>query len=179
MEVGERLFAQNGYGGTSIADIAKAADVAVGSVYRLFPDKPSLLAALHKRVEDRFIAVMIDAWASVEPYDQKFGPLISALLSEAERVQDIMPLYAMTKDMIGIGDYVPGSAMIATMNKLYSEGVKARAFREIPSGILGPLAHSMVEGGMRAWMLAPTRDNRLRVKEHLLKVFERAFLVSS
>ncbi len=176
LSVAERLFAEHGYGGTSIADIAKAADVAVGSVYRLFPDKASLLAALHQRMEQRFIDAMTSAWNSVEGYSDKFAPLIAALLREAERVQEIMPLYTLTKDMIGTQDYVPGALMVKAIEDLYSRGVEAGVYRSVPTGIVGPLAHSMVEGGMRAWMMKPTRAARKRVQSELTEVFERAFL---
>jgi len=176
MEVGERLFATNGYSGTSIADIARAADVAVGSVYRLFPDKPSLLAALHGRMEQRFIRVMTQAWNSVDAFDDKFEPLIDALLTEAERTRETMPLYALTKDMIGTAEYVPGAQMIEAIETLYRGGAEAGSFRPVPRGILGPLAHAMVEGGMRAWMMNPTKANQTHVKAELLAIFEKAFL---
>ncbi|MEM9898930.1 MAG: helix-turn-helix domain-containing protein [Pseudomonadota bacterium] len=179
MEAGESLFAERGYAGTSIADIAKEANVAVGSIYRLFPDKPSLLAALHQRMERQFIAVMTDAWHSVEPYEDKFEPLIQALLSEALRLREIMPLYSMTKDMIGAGGYVPGAEMMETIETFYNAGVRVGAFRPIPNGILGPLAHSMVEGGMRALMMKPTAKHQNSVQSELLEVFQKAFLTSS
>lgn len=41
-----RLFANHGYGGTTIDDIAKAADVTVGTIYRYFRDKQALLRAI-------------------------------------------------------------------------------------------------------------------------------------
>lgn len=176
MEAGEQLFAQRGFGNTSIADIARAAKVAVGSVYRLFPDKSSLLAALHRRMEQRFVDVMTEAWRSVDAYPAKFNPLIGALLGQAEAVRDIMPLYVMTKDMVGCDSYVPGENMIEAIEALYAEGVAAGAYRPVRPGVLGPLAHGMVEGAMRAWMMRPTRRNRDQVQAELLKVFERAFL---
>lgn len=41
-----RLFAERGFDGTTIEDIAHAARVTVGTVYRYFPDKAGLLAEL-------------------------------------------------------------------------------------------------------------------------------------
>jgi len=48
------LFAERGYGGATIEDIARAAAVTVGTVYRYFTDKSELLASL------------VD-WAAAEP----------------------------------------------------------------------------------------------------------------
>lgn len=41
-----RLFAKHGFGGTTIEDVARAANVTVGTVYRYFRDKDALLADL-------------------------------------------------------------------------------------------------------------------------------------
>ncbi|MFN0177748.1 MAG: TetR/AcrR family transcriptional regulator [Gemmatimonadales bacterium] len=41
-----RLFAERGFGGTKIEDVALAANVTVGTVYRYFRDKDALLADL-------------------------------------------------------------------------------------------------------------------------------------
>lgn len=50
-----KLFAVHGYGGTTIEDIARAAGVTVGTIYRYFKDKEALLHAI---VE----------WAAAEPF---------------------------------------------------------------------------------------------------------------
>jgi AcrR family transcriptional regulator len=41
-----RLFIERGYDETTMADIARDADVAVGSIYKRFPDKNSILSAI-------------------------------------------------------------------------------------------------------------------------------------
>ncbi len=40
------LFAERGFGGTTMEDVAKAAGVTVGTLYRYLPDKDGLLTAL-------------------------------------------------------------------------------------------------------------------------------------
>lgn len=46
------LFAQRGFGGTTMEDVARAAGVTVGTVYRYLPDKDGLLAALGEWVTE-------------------------------------------------------------------------------------------------------------------------------
>jgi AcrR family transcriptional regulator len=41
-----RLFAENGYGATTISDIARAAGVAVQTVYSAVGGKPALIGAV-------------------------------------------------------------------------------------------------------------------------------------
>jgi AcrR family transcriptional regulator len=45
-EAALRHFAERGFSGTKIDDIARAANVTVGTVYRYFPDKQALLGSL-------------------------------------------------------------------------------------------------------------------------------------
>ncbi len=177
MIAGERLFAANGYTPTSMAEIANEADVAVGTVYRLFPDKPSLLAALHAAMEDRFIAAMQEGWTREAAYADRFGSMLDALFEEANAVHEIMPLYAMTHDMIGAADYVPGARMIEAIDAMYAEGVKAGAYRKLAKGLVAPLAHAMVEGGMRAFMARPSTKWRRKIVAEMSVLFDLAFVV--
>jgi AcrR family transcriptional regulator len=48
-----RLVASEGYAGASVASVARAAGVAVGSVYRHFPSKAELLAEVFRRASAR------------------------------------------------------------------------------------------------------------------------------
>ena len=176
MAVGERLFAAKGYTNTSMAEIAREADVAVGTLYRLFPDKPSLLAALHEAMEDRFIEAMTIGWHREDAYAKRFGPMLEALFLEAHKVRETMPLYAMTRDMIGAADYQPGARMIESIETMYAQGVAAGAYHKLPDGLVGPLAHAMVEGGMRAFLIDPTGKRQAQIIEEMTAVFRRSFV---
>ena len=178
MAAGERLFAAKGYTNTSMAEIARDADVAVGTLYRLFPDKPSLLAALHEAMEDRFIEAMTAGWHQEDGYAKRFGPMLEALFLEAHKVREIMPLYAMTRDMIGAADYLPGARMIQAIETMYAKGIAAGAYHKLSNGLVGPLAHAMVEGGMRAFLVDPTRERQAQIIEEMTAVFRRSFVVA-
>ncbi len=54
METAEHLFAQNGFAQTSVADIAKAAEFGVGTLYKYFNDKETLFHSLIEYRMDRF-----------------------------------------------------------------------------------------------------------------------------
>jgi AcrR family transcriptional regulator len=66
------LFAQDGYEGASIGDVARAAGVGVGTVYHHFADKRALLLELL----DRDIAA-----THIQLVDDRGGPLVRALRS--------------------------------------------------------------------------------------------------
>jgi AcrR family transcriptional regulator len=158
MACAEVLFCARGYQNTSMADIAGAADVAVGTLYRQFPDKLSLLAALHRAMEAKFIAVMETGWRSGETYPEKFEAMIGAIFNQAQSSLTIMPLYNLTTDLVSVDGYTPGKAMIEAIMAQYKEGVVVGALKDLDLTLVAASAHGMVEGAMKAWAANPTPD---------------------
>ena len=173
---GERLFAGQGYSGTTMAEIAAEAGVAVGTLYRLFPDKRALLEALHVRMEDRFIEATNAGWEAGSDGASRLDAMAARLLAEAEHQRAAMPLYTLTRDMIVSDDYQPGARLIAVIRGLYQTGVRAGHFHRHDPDAAAAIAHGIIEGGMRAAMGAGTPSARARVLCDLQAVFRRAFL---
>ncbi len=62
-----QLFADHGYGATSVADLLRVADANSGSLYHAFPAKQDVLIAVLKRhFEGIFPNVLEPAWSGVE-----------------------------------------------------------------------------------------------------------------
>jgi AcrR family transcriptional regulator len=157
------LFVQQGYEKTSIAEIAKEANVAVGSVYRQFPDKIALLSMLHFELEKHLIETMEAAWDCGLPYRDRFKPMFAALLSALTSRHAILPLMAMTKELAGQENYKPGQAMIEAIARMYEEGIRAGELRPYPMQFLPSILHGMVNGGLSAWAENPTRLNEKKI----------------
>ncbi|MDQ0945945.1 TetR/AcrR family transcriptional regulator [Streptomyces sp. V1I1] len=69
MRTAIRAFAERGYYGTSTMDVAKAAGISQGYLYRLFPDKEALFAALIGYCSMRLREAAATTVASVESTD--------------------------------------------------------------------------------------------------------------
>lgn len=171
----ERLFAERGYGATSIADIAAAADVAVGTVYRFFPDKPALLAGVHRRVEQRFIEAMASGWSSAERFEQRFAPMVAALFDEAARSREVVAILAMARDLPGGAGSPPGAAFVHVIADMYHQGQEAGAYSEGEPAVVAAIAYGMVEGAMRH-LMAHGPEVRGSVEPALVAALEAAFL---
>ena len=152
-----RLFAQQGYETTSIAAIAGDAGVAVGSVYRQFSDKVAVLSALHHDLEHDLITVMETVWAQDLPYPDRFRPMFAALFAALTEIHAMMPILAMTKELVGSEGYAPGNAMIAAIRRMYFDGVEKGALRSYPPEIMPSILHGMVNGGLSAWAANPSK----------------------
>lgn len=72
-----RLFAEQGYGATSLADLREAANVHSGSFYHAFPTKQALLVAVLEHYRDHIDEALIaPAWRGVEdPFERVFALL--------------------------------------------------------------------------------------------------------
>jgi AcrR family transcriptional regulator len=72
-----QLFAEKGYGSTSIADILKAADANSGSLYHAFPTKQDLLLEVLRRYRDGIEPMLLaPAWEGVDdPIERIFALL--------------------------------------------------------------------------------------------------------
>lgn len=67
VEVAMKLFREKGYGGTSIQDILREADVHAGSLYHVFPTKQDLLLASLERYRDGIHPMLLEpAWKGVD-----------------------------------------------------------------------------------------------------------------
>lgn len=55
-----RVFAKHGYDGTSVPQVAKAANVAIGSLYHYFDDKEALVNEVYRDAKHRLKAALLD-----------------------------------------------------------------------------------------------------------------------
>ncbi len=77
-----QLFAQKGYGSTSVADVRQAADVHSGSLYHFFPGKQDLLLAVLEAYSAGIGPMLLEpAWRGVDDPIEK----IFALLAQYRR----------------------------------------------------------------------------------------------
>jgi AcrR family transcriptional regulator len=73
-----RLFAEKGYGSTSVADVRQAADVHSGSLYHFFPGKQDLLLAVLEAYRDGIDPMLLQpAWTGIDDPIEKIFALLA------------------------------------------------------------------------------------------------------
>lgn len=87
LEATARVLAEHGYAGTNTNLVAQRAGVSVGSVYQYFPNKDSLITALHERHGAQMYAAIAQVLAAERPDGLRghVGAMVRALLA-AHRV---------------------------------------------------------------------------------------------
>lgn len=86
------LFAQQGYEETTIADIAGAAGVAVGTVYLYFRNKHEVYTAVGLDIEATIAAVFQDPALLHLPFEEVLGTMVDAIFRESRKHKDLMAL---------------------------------------------------------------------------------------
>lgn len=81
-----RLFAEKGYGSTSVADILKEGDANPGSLYHYFPTKQDVLLAVLEAYRDGIEPMLLaPAWNGIEDPIERIFALLGAYRAMLER----------------------------------------------------------------------------------------------
>jgi len=80
MNAALELVAAQGFHGTPISQIAKLADVGVGSIYRYFADKDELIHAIHARLEEKMHQALAVGIIGGAPDREQFIHLVKLLV---------------------------------------------------------------------------------------------------
>jgi AcrR family transcriptional regulator len=160
VEAADRLLARDGAGGVTTTRVAAEAGIAVGTIYRYFPDKEALFDALAARCLTRFESLMdalvqqsrTEKWADpvgtlfdvyTELYQRDaslraiwFGGLLSENLREADRAHKRVMADGLRHILISqdIADDVPELATVCHAAMLASDAITQEAFHISDSG---------------------------------------------
>ncbi|MEP2102856.1 MAG: TetR/AcrR family transcriptional regulator [Parasphingorhabdus sp.] len=165
------LFSAKGFEQVTIAEIAKAANIAVGTIYRFYPNKSAILIAISEILEQQFIAVMREAWSGDVPYSERFNQMASALFAIISDKREEIVLLSLVQGHIIENGTIPGAAIRKEIAALHQDGVNHGGFTPHDSDHFAAIAHGMVEGAMRQWLQNPTRENH-----HALEAMLAEFL---
>lgn len=93
LEAAEGVFAARGFQGANMEEIAKQAELSVGSLYNLFPGKEALFAAVIERRQEEFLAGAEAAIAGESAALGKLERLVAFAFTYFERHEHVFQLY--------------------------------------------------------------------------------------
>jgi len=103
------LFAERGFAGTRVDDIAARAGVSKGTLYLYFKDKEEIFSAVVRNTVAPNIAMIRDSIAAV---DMPFSLVIYSLLERFVDIAERLPIGAVAKIVIGESRNFPELARI-------------------------------------------------------------------
>ena len=152
------LFADPGYDRTSIADIARTANVAVGTVYRLFEDKRAVLAAVHDAVEDEFIAVIHEGWRTEGTLEQRMIAIASGLFATAGQLSRIVTVLSEQR-FDGAKSSNSKQRTVFAIAQIIEDGKAKGLMRDIPVMPTAEIGYGIVSGAMAGCFMRENADS--------------------
>jgi AcrR family transcriptional regulator len=120
-----RVFADRGFRGTTIADIAEEAGIALGTIYLYFPSKEAVFAALNQQMAELFSTAVRDVRAD-RSVRATVARRIAAVFAACGRNRDLVRLVVLNTD--------PGTDLDKRM-RAAAEARNRPLAREIAAGI--------------------------------------------
>jgi AcrR family transcriptional regulator len=84
LEAAEKLFQRVGYHEAKMADVAQAAGVSVGTLYKYFPGKIDVFTSILQRGRDESLALMDECFQRPEPMARLTG-IVESLFAQVEK----------------------------------------------------------------------------------------------
>ena len=145
-----QLFTGKGYERTTIADVARTAGVAVGSVYRHFTDKADLLYAVKVQADERFFDVFKLPEVTSGPYPGRIRAMMSAIFAVGSRHADMLQLMGLPDQLVGDpGKRGSDESTLAAIRAFLDDAVVAGAFRPIDTEVTAVMSYGMVQSALR------------------------------
>jgi AcrR family transcriptional regulator len=121
-----RMFSERGYHGTSVPEVADAARIGVGTVYRYFETKDELVNEVFRDAKIRLRRYLLDGLPPVDPYkldmaERWFGQLWTRLASFAAAEPDAFRFLEM-QDHVAYLDAHSRQIELAVLGPLWHAG---------------------------------------------------------
>ncbi len=153
LEEAARLFAEHGYVGTTLDDVAARLQVAKPFIYSQFANKSELLAASFNRIVDLCLAAVEQALASPQPAAERLRTLVREIVHIAARNRPYGMIFLREEKSLDPAVLAEVRAKEdrwhAALTTLLEEGVRNGEF-DVPNVHLTAL----VIGGQIAWLYA-------------------------
>lgn len=171
-----KVFAQKGYFNSKVADIAKAAGIADGTVYLYFKSKDEILHSIFDRAMEEFIAEGKSEIAEIESVENRLRRIAELHLEKLGADRDMaivfqVELRGSTKFMEefsggGFADYLD------IIRQTIEEGQTAGVFRkDIHPITAAKILYGGLDEMVTNWILSKRKYPLAPMAEEVLKVF--------
>ncbi len=177
-----KVFARKGYFNSKVADIAKKAKIADGTVYLYFKSKEDILHSIFDRAMSEFISEGKKELAGIKGADKKLRRIAELHLEKLGADRDLaivfqVQLRGSIKFMrefsaAGFGEY------LEIIHSAIREGQKQGIFRkDINATVCSKIFFGAIDEMVTNWILSKKKYDLLPLAAEVLKVFSRGVLV--
>lgn len=145
VQAAQELFTSVGYEQTTIADVAKKAGIAVGTVYLYFKNKRELLLAAREDWEAEFLSYMAQPEIQQIPHYMRARPLMEAVFRLCRERTEMIQLMGIPPELIGEMYHKEGGKIREALKLFLDEGVELGVFRPVDTERAAVIAFGMVD----------------------------------
>ncbi|MBA3631741.1 MAG: TetR/AcrR family transcriptional regulator [Acidobacteria bacterium] len=171
-----KVFAQKGYFNSKVADIAKAAGIADGTVYLYFKSKDEILHSIFDRAMEEFISEGKKEIAEIAEADKRLRRIAELHLEKLGADRDLaivfqVELRGSTKFMeefsaAGFADY------LKIIQQTIEEGQKTGVFRtDLKPVICAKILYGALDEMVTNWILSKKAYPLAPLADEVLKIF--------
>ena len=176
LNAAERLFSKHGFFKTSMAEIAGAAQFAMGTVYRIFDSKEEIYISLMEAKVEELLRLLDEHITQAKTATEKIYAVIEVKLAFADRNRDFFRIYVSewsgfewtVKSAFGDRIWTLYLAQITLVADLVREGIRKGEFQRLDPEATSLAFHGMLNSTMYAWILQSSPTESLESKGKLL-----------
>jgi AcrR family transcriptional regulator len=161
LSAAEGLFSQNGFFKTSMAEIAEAAQFAMGTLYKFFKSKEDIYISLVEAKVEEMLRQLERAIHDSGSAQEKIREVIRVKLAFADQNRDFFRIYVSewsgfewtVKSAFGEGVWKRYLAQIDLVANLIKDGIKTGEFRKVNPKDTALALHGMLNSTIYVWIL--------------------------
>lgn len=181
VEAARDLFTTEGYETTTIAQVAKQAGVAVGTVYLYFKNKQEMLFAVKGDWEQQVIEAMADPQIHQLPFVERAYPMIKACFDVCARQSELVQMMSLTPQTVGhIKDkeFQNPVGLLSMVQQFLEAGVADGAFRPVDTECAAVMVHGVVERSLYQCFEVDGGQNQERYINAIVDMFSHYLILS-
>ncbi|HQU29459.1 MAG TPA: TetR/AcrR family transcriptional regulator [Nitrospirales bacterium] len=161
LSAAEGLFSQNGFFKTSMAEIAEAAQFAMGTLYKFFKNKEDIYISLVESKVEEMLHQLEQAVRRAKSADERIREVIRVKLAFADQNRDFFRIYVSewsgfewtVKSAFGDGVWKRYLAQIDLVANLIKDGIKSGEFQNVNPKDTSLALHGMLNSTIYVWIL--------------------------
>ena len=172
LSAAEGLFSKNGFFKTSMAEIAVAAQFAMGTLYKFFKSKEDIYISLVESKVEEMLQQLEQAVRNRQRAEDKIREVIRVKLAFADQNRDFFRIYVSewsgfewtVKSAFGDRVWKWYMAQIDLVANLIKEGIKGGEFRNVNPKDTSLALHGMLNSTIYVWILQASPKESLVAK---------------
>ena len=161
LSAAEGLFSQNGFFKTSMAEIAEAAQFAMGTLYKFFKNKEDIYISLVESKVEEMLHQLEQAVRKAKSADERIREVIRVKLAFADQNRDFFRIYVSewsgfewtVKSAFGDGVWKRYLAQIDLVANLIKDGIKSGELQNVNPKDTSLALHGMLNSTIYVWIL--------------------------